>query len=332
MVAIIRVSEHSKSFLRAWTPAILRPDYCWPRPIQAKLSTTTPPTPPVTRPAIRRFWGLVHRLLAWFSRMYVVWFDEKPGFWGYQDHIYHLPFGLLLKWSEHASIEEAVATQMVRAAGMPAPKVLCYGEHPNNNSRFSILMTRLPGHDLQNHREPFNPDEEGPWMDELKRCLDAMRSWKSPFGDSRICSPIGTAIRTIRVPRHVMGPFETEAELHDYLLSASSDHTHNSRAEYEADQALARKIYDMPHRVVFTQGDFKAHNIRISEDAHLTGFIDWESAGWCPEYWEFTTSMRWGFGTWWYQVTNFLGGHQYLEELKCDKALNSLTVDSYAFD
>lgn len=58
-----------------------------------------------------------------------------------------LPFGLVLKWSDRTSIEEAAAMQMARAAGMPVPKVLSLGEHPNGsyNRFFSILMTRLPG-------------------------------------------------------------------------------------------------------------------------------------------------------------------------------------------
>jgi aminoglycoside phosphotransferase (APT) family kinase protein len=85
----------------------------------------------------------------------------------------------------------------------------------------------------------------------------------------------------------------------------------------------------MPHRIVFTHGDFKTHNILIDDGGRLSGFLDWESAGWCPEYWEFTTAMRFGQHSWWCQVASLLGGDQYLAELECDVAPNSLTVDSY---
>lgn len=126
-----------------------------------------------------------------------------------------------------------------------------------------------------------------------------------------------------------MGPVESERELHEYLLSPVSSHGFASTEEYEKTLALARRILNMPHRVVFTHGDFKAHNILVHDEGHLSGFLDWECAGWCPEYWEFTTAMRFGRNSWWYQVASGLGGDQYLAELEFDVALNLLTVDSY---
>ena len=223
-----------------------------------------------------------------------------------------------------------MAMQMARAAGMPVPKVLCYGEHPATPSRLiSILMTRLPGEPLENSRESLDVDGEGPWLNELRRCLVAMRAWKSPFSDKRICSVAGTFISSQRVPGHKMGPVEDERELHECLLSPASSHSFASPEDYQKALARAKKILDMPHRVVFTHGDFKVHNILVDDDGHLSGFLDWECAGWCPEYWEFATAMRFGKNSWWYQVASLLGGDQYLAELDCDVALNALTVDSY---
>jgi aminoglycoside phosphotransferase (APT) family kinase protein len=91
----------------------------------------------------------------------------------------------------------------------------------------------------------------------------------------------------------------------------------------------AKKIQQRSHRITFTHGDFKAHNILVDEEGHLSGFLDWESAGWYPEYWEFTTAMRFGKDSWWFQAASWMGGDQYLEELGSDVALNLLTVDSY---
>ncbi|KAG5291562.1 phosphotransferase family protein [Histoplasma ohiense] len=97
----------------------------------------------------------------------------------------------------------------------------------------------------------------------------------------------------------------------------------------------AERIDQHPHRVTFTHGDFKAHNILVNDDGRLSGFLDWESGGWCPEYWEFTTAMRFGRKSWWYQVAMWMGGDQYMKELEleleldADIAVNLLTVDSY---
>lgn len=93
--------------------------------------------------------------------------------------------------------------------------------------------------------------------------------------------------------------------------------------------ALAKRIEEKPHRVVFTHGDFKEHNVLVDDDRNLTGWLDWESAGWYPEYWEFTTARRMGRDSWWGQAVSSLCGDRYEEELESDIALNQLTVDSY---
>lgn len=194
-------------------PHILHPDFTWPRPTQAIIADKTPPTPSNPHPATRRFWGLVHRLLALFSWYYTSWFGLC-----HDGPIMQLPFGLILKWSDRTDVGEVVAMQMARAAGMPVPRLLCWGEHPNDWRRISMLMTRLPGFPLANSWDPLEADrDEGPWLDDLKRCLHTMRTWKSPFNETRICSAAGTWISTQRVPGHRMGPVECERELHEYL-------------------------------------------------------------------------------------------------------------------
>ena len=200
----------------AWFPPILRPDYTWQRPIRGPIATTTPPTPPVTGRFMRLFWGHVHRALFRFSGLYcrILGVRRDPV-------IVPLPFGLILKWSERVRPEEAIAMQMARSAGMPTPKMLCYGEHPKALFKYSILMTRLPGFEMCQGDGEFDPENEQPWFDELKLCVNAMRQWKSPY-DNSVCSALGTSISSQRVPRHAMGPFKSEKEMNDYLLSAAS--------------------------------------------------------------------------------------------------------------
>ena len=175
--------------------------------------------------------------------------------------------------------------QMARAAGMPVPKVLSCGEHPHApfNRFFSILMTRLPGTTLENSADPLHVELEDPWLSELKKCMTSMRTWSSPYTNS-ICSVIGTSLRSSRVPNHIMGLFTDEDELHGYLLSPASGHGFSSTAEYIQALERANEIRSYCHRITFTHGDFKAHNILVGDDGHLSGFLDWESAGWYPEY------------------------------------------------
>jgi aminoglycoside phosphotransferase (APT) family kinase protein len=126
-----------------------------------------------------------------------------------------------------------------------------------------------------------------------------------------------------------MGPFSSVETFYNYLFAPASDHTFKSDTEYQKTLSRAERLQNRQHRIVFTHGDFKAHNILVDDDGHLSGFLDWESAGWYPEYWEFTTAMRFGKDSWWFQVASWMGGALYLDELDSDIALNLLTVDSY---
>ena len=68
----------------------------------------------------------------------------------------------------------------------------------------------------------------------------------------------------------------------------------------------------------------------MAQEGNITGFLDWESAGWYPEYWDFTTALRFTLEDfWWYSFVTKLGGESYLAELDCEKALTSLTSASY---
>ncbi|MCJ1442582.1 MAG: hypothetical protein MMC23_003078 [Stictis urceolatum] len=307
----------------AWFPPILRPDYTWQRPIRGPVATTTPPTPPVTGRFMRLFWGHVHRALFRFSGLYyrILGVRRDPV-------IVPLPFGLILKWSERVRPEEAIAMQMARSAGMPTPKMLCYGEHPKALFKYSILMTRLPGFEMCQGDGEFDPENEQPWFDELKLCVNAMRQWKSPYGNS-VCSALGTSISSQRVPRHAMGPFKSEKEMNDYLLSAASRDGFDSSEKYDEVLTRARSIYDTPHPICFTHGDFKSHNILFDEEYHLSGFIDWESAGWYPAHWEFVTARRFFRDSWWAQGIVLMSDNSHEEELETDRFLNKLTVNSY---
>ncbi|KAJ6115658.1 hypothetical protein N7523_006075 [Penicillium sp. IBT 18751x] len=73
-----------------------------------------------------------------------------------------------------------------------------------------------------------------------------------------------------------MGPFVDENELHDFLLSTASAHGFDTTAEYNKNLEQANEIRNYPHRITFTHGDLKAHNILVGDDGHLSGFLDWE--------------------------------------------------------
>lgn len=294
--------------------------------MRTTICATTPPTSHIPSRTQRILTGYVHAVLIKLSGWYCEWFGLS-----FDPNIVQLPFGLVMKRTDRTTVEELAAMEMARAAGMPVPKVLSCGEHPADPYRryISILMTRLPGCEAVNSQDVLELEVEEPWLFELEECVTAMRQWRSPYGSS-ICSALGTSIHSVRVPDHLMGPFTSEQHLYDYLFSAASSHGFKSAEQYSETLAKANKLREHSRRVTFTHGDFKHHNILVDDDGHLSGFLDWESSGWYPEHWDFTTAMRAGTNSWWGQAVAWMGGDEYSKELDYDKALNSLTVDSYA--
>jgi aminoglycoside phosphotransferase len=50
----------------------------------------------------------------------------------------------------------------------------------------------------------------------------------------------------------------------------------------------ATKSHQIKHNIVFTHGDLNLRNILVDDAGRITGIVDWESARWFPEYWEYT--------------------------------------------
>ncbi|KGO66230.1 Nucleoside phosphorylase [Penicillium italicum] len=220
--------------------------------------------------------------------------------------------------------------QVARRAGLPVPRVICYGEHTDTpHAPVSILMTRVPGEELGQVFESLNNEDKDSILKELKGYLKIIRGWSSPWGGQRICSLQGTSISSVRLPGHSAGPFESEVEFNEFLIQPAWSGGFSSDTEYKDALDRAKRMGSLPHRVVFTHGDLKHHNILV-QGGKITGFLDWESAGWYPEYWDFTTALRFTREDfWWYSFVIKLGGDSYLAEMDCEKALTSLTGASY---
>ncbi|KAK5658582.1 hypothetical protein OQA88_1975 [Cercophora sp. LCS_1] len=77
------------------------------------------------------------------------------------------------------------------------------------------------------------------------------------------------------------------------------------------------------HRIVFTHGDLAPRNI-MARDCKIISIIDWEEAGWYPEYWEYvkfldrssTEDGDWG------DYTDLIFQQSYSDELVCYTAMS----------
>jgi aminoglycoside phosphotransferase len=237
-----------------------------------------------------------------------------------------LPFGLVLKWSDGTRLEEVTDMKVARAAGFPVPLVISYGEHPDMpHAPVSILMTRVPGQQLRQAYGNMSDEERNNVSTGLKRMLDTMRQWSNPWSKEQVCSITGGPIRSVRVPLRIIGPYQSDFAFNNRLREEAAVHSaFDTQEEFDEALATARKMDDLHHSIVFTHGDLKNHNIRV-HDGVISGFIDWEAAGWYLDYWGYTTAMRrTPQDFWWYDFATKLGGEAYEEEMECELALGAL--------
>ncbi|KAJ5129826.1 uncharacterized protein N7515_005865 [Penicillium bovifimosum] len=91
-------------------------------------------------------------------------------------------------------------------------------------------------------------------------------------------------------------PILNDSELHARIYER---YLHFGGRRYE-NQLL--DMFPLSERSVFTHADIAPRNVMVDEQNNVTGILDWEWAGWYPEYWEYAQIMRpafWGdFQNW----------------------------------
>ncbi|KAH9922961.1 uncharacterized protein B0H18DRAFT_1182825 [Fomitopsis serialis] len=163
--------------------------------------------------------------------------------------------------------------------------------------------------------------------------------YSSPYGTS-VCGVDGQDIRSARVPDWYVGPCADASSFYDKIeVPANPPWWDGLEHEYPGHVTNFRRLYSMSHAVVFTHGDLMPHNIMV-KDGHITGIIDWEAAGWYPEYWEFTTmlkGLRLSMGedgrlsgrTPWQRLVLSLPSYRYAAEYECEWSLWWYTMESW---
>lgn len=85
------------------------------------------------------------------------------------------------------------------------------------------------------------------------------------------------------------GPFGSLSEFHDWFASPLRQKKKKPHALYTGTKL--QHNFGANNPIVFTHADLAARNI-IIRDGRIVALIDWELAGWYPEYWEYVFAMR----------------------------------------
>ncbi|KIY74136.1 hypothetical protein CYLTODRAFT_416395 [Cylindrobasidium torrendii FP15055 ss-10] len=204
------------------------------------------------------------------------------------------------------ALDEALASEYARThTKIPVPRVLDAVPNPgDSDGRSWIFLTDyvkgtplwVPGigHRLSNASQ----DELALVTTTITAWVAQLRNLRSPYGP-RVCGFSGGPFISYRVFQSgkPIGPFENTAQLHAQtfctVLPAELELASSELKAFIADRHLRG------YEIKFTHGDIMLHNIIADENLKPVALVDWECAGWMPEYWEKASSLRGAFMHMW---------------------------------
>lgn len=186
-----------------------------------------------------------------------------------------------------------------------------------------IVMSRVPGDDLEDVLHKMTDAEVKSVVKELAGHLQQMRRLSSDTssGDGvKKPPPIGGVAGTRgfynRLGSSRWGPFALMA---DFRFGEPLDYW-----DHEPDVVAVHGKAEGTYGVKFTHADIAPRNVRV-RGGKITGIIDWEFAGWYPEYWEYTRMFYPGerpyLKRWFDAIEEETGIEKYKTERKAEEAI-----------
>ncbi|KAM0135922.1 hypothetical protein ACHAO1_004942 [Botrytis cinerea] len=178
-----------------------------------------------------------------------------------------------------SDLDELNALKLIeRYTSIPAPRFVDAAENGDENY---LVMTRVRGQQLRRIYHLMSYTKRNCLADDLAGYVTQLRKIPNPT-TYMISDTLEGPVFNHHIPNSGLGgPFSTEADFHNFLVS----HINSI-----PDRALEEENLARNHRSVFTHSDLHWSSILVDQ-GKLSGIIDWECAGFLPEYWEFTKAM-----------------------------------------
>ncbi|RSL83534.1 hypothetical protein CEP52_016694 [Fusarium oligoseptatum] len=167
---------------------------------------------------------------------------------------------------------------------IPVPKVYYAFVHKGTSY---IVMRHIKGQMAGYDWSTRSEESRTRILEQLRGMVTELRSITPPEG-AQVGSINGGPFWDCRLPsRDYWGPYSTVREFHQALANGipwDCDCT-----KYPDLAELLAFYRQAENKLVLTHGDLSSLNILIHGDT-VVGIVDWETAGWFPPYWEYTTA------------------------------------------
>jgi hypothetical protein len=193
---------------------------------------------------------------------------------------------MCVKYGYFQHLSEASTMQYIAAnTNMPVPKV--YWAFERKGVTY-IVMSRIVGSPVGHQWEQRSAESKERILRQLKGYVSEMRSLR-PANEGSVQGVDGGKLYDVRLSGGVngFGPFRSVQEFHSFLRDGIS----SSPAQHPEVNELVDKHASAQYGICFTHGDLNSMNI-LSRGDDVVGVVDWDTAGWLPEYWEYTTAVN----------------------------------------
>ena len=183
---------------------------------------------------------------------------------------------------------------------------------------FYLLTSAVPGQHIGRSFDTMTDEEVAILAKDLREWLTQLRTIprSAAPGRHQIANAVGDDCYDFRLTSAV----NYDPERGDYIGPFADE---DALIEMMRCRALPGVVHRGGHEIVFTHGDLNLRNVMV-KDGKLSGVVDWATAGWYPEYWDYTkghfvTKMHWRWLKMLEKVFEELG--DYREELTTEKKL-----------
>ena len=181
---------------------------------------------------------------------------------------------------------EAEATKYIRShTSIPVPEVLEIRPCEDNPEKCELVMEYISGDPLHVAWPKMTHQQRSEVILQLKSYIEEMRRLPQPHnGWIESCSG-GPAMDHRVGDGCPFGPLSTESEFNELLMEEIKKHYPDSYKKW-------RPKLRNDHPIVFSHADLYEKHILIDhETGTVKGVIDWEMAGFWPDYWEYNKSL-----------------------------------------
>ena len=190
--------------------------------------------------------------------------------------------------------EAAMRLVQKHTPSVPIPHVYSswYGRDARGNKTGQLAMSFVPGKRLDSVWDSLGPAAKQRVCRDIWNLVAQIRTIPkpAPLADYFCCNVDGSASwdPLLGGSAHPAEPLRSDAAVRERIFD---QYTKCNGLSY-ADGKDLPSLLPRSDKSVFTHGDIAPRNIMVDEDGRILALLDWESAGWYPDYWEYANLIQ----------------------------------------